>query len=475
MDMMCILLAVGLVVAGTDHVQADPPAPKPNIVLILADDAGYGDVGCFGGQIATPRLDQMAAEGMRLTRHYAGCTVCAPSRCVLLTGRHTGHCTVRGNSPGLLSADDITLPEVLKSAGYATGCVGKWGIGNPPPLTDPNDHGFDQFFGYVSMMHAHNFFPEFVVRNGTEVPLRNTVADRWKGQDGRGVAVTRVDYVPELVTQEALRFIDTHRDEPFFLFVSLNIPHANNEAGRESPFSERGLEVPDFGPFADRDWPATEKGFAAMIHRMDTDVGRILDRLKELQIDDRTLVLFTSDNGPHQEGGHQMEFFNSNGSLRGMKRDLYEGGIRVPCIAHWPGNIAPGGVSDLVCGFQDLLPTFADLAGVDVSSETDGVSLWPTLNGRPGERQHHEFLYWEFSEQKGKQAVLKDPWKLVRLQATTPDPVLELYNLRTDPGEDDNVAERFPEIVRELQVVMEKSHIPSPQFPLLPNEPRSAE
>jgi arylsulfatase A-like enzyme len=460
-----LLLNSATLAAGTPH---DRPA---NIVIILADDAGYGDIACFGGrQIPTPHLDQMAAEGMRLTRHYAGCTVCAPSRCVLMTGLHTGHCTVRGNSPGLLNPDDITLPEILKQAGYVTGCTGKWGIGNPPPLSDPNDHGFDHFFGYVSMWHAHNFYPEFIIRNGREVPLRNVVHDRWQGTDGRGVAKERVDYVPELVTQEALAFIQKHREEPFFLFVSLNIPHANNEAGRDSTFPEKGMEVPDFGPFADEDWPAPEKGFAAMIHNMDRDVGRVLRQLKNLGIDDQTVVLFTSDNGPHQEGGHQMEFFDSNGALRGRKRDLYEGGIRVPFIARAPGRIPAGASSELPCGFQDVLPTIAEIASVPVTHQIDGVSLWPTLTGNPESQQQHDYLYWEFSEQGGKQAVLKDGWKLVKLNSGTANPRFELFQLASDPAETKDVSARHPKLVAALKQLLAASHTPNRQYPLLPEE-----
>lgn len=472
---LCALLIGIPATAVQGRPGGEPAAPeqplRPNIILILADDAGYGDIGCFGGTaIPTPHLDRMAEEGIRLTRHYAGCTVCAPSRCVLMTGQHTGHCSVRGNSPGLLQDADRTLPELLQQAGYTTGCVGKWGIGNPPPLTDPNDHGFDQFYGYVSMWHAHNFYPEFVIRNGRPEPLRNVVHDTWRGQDGRGVAAERVDYVPELITREALRFVSANRNRPFFLFISLNIPHANNEAGRDSALAEKGMEVPDFGPFADADWPAPEKGFAAMIRNVDRDVGRVLDQLSRLGIDDETLVLFTSDNGPHQEGGHRMEFFNSNGPLRGMKRDLYEGGIRVPFIARWPGRIPAGTSSDLHSGFQDLLPTLAELAGAELPAEADGISLWPTLGGNPDQQRRHDFLYWEFSEQKGKQAVLRDQWKLIRLQVGTNSPVTELYDLAADPAEVNNVAARHPEVVNQLSRLMDASHTPSQQYPLYPDE-----
>lgn len=446
-------------------------AERPNIIYILADDAGYGDFGCYGGtHLPTPNVDRMAAEGMKFTRHYAGCTVCAPSRCVLMTGLHTGHCRVRGNSPGLLQDEDITVAEVLKNAGYKTACIGKWGIGAPPPLSDPNDQGFDEFFGYISMWHAHNFYPEFLIRNGKHHALRNVSQPQWKGQDGRGVATKRVDYVPELLTQEALKYIRTNKDHPFFLYYALNVPHANNEGGRHNDGPERGMEVPEFGPYADRDWPGPEKGFAAIMRNIDRDVGRILEEVQQAGIDNNTIVLFSSDNGPHQEGGHKMEFFDSNGPLRGMKRDLYEGGIRVPLIVRWPGKIKAGAVSNHISGFQDMLPTFADVAEAKVSGDIDGISLLPELTGN-GQQPAHEFLYWEFSEQKGKRAVMQGAWKLVQLQVATANPsAFELYNVVDDPAEQHNVAKAHPEQVRQLKMLLDNAHVPNERYPLFPAE-----
>jgi len=429
-------------------------ATKPNIIFILADDLGYGDLGCFGQKmLATPHVDRMAAEGVRFTRHYAGSTVCAPSRCVLLTGLHTGHARIRGNSPGLLTDEDVTVAEVLKGAGYATGCVGKWGVGNPPPLDDPARRGFDEFYGYISMWHAHNCYPEFIIRNGRREALRNEVAPRWKKTDGRGVATKKLDYVPDLITAEALRFIERHKDRPFFLYWSLNTPHANNEAGKG------GMEVPDLGEFADKDWPAPEKGFAAMIRNMDRDVGRLLARLKRLGLDEKTLVIFTSDNGPHQEGGHREAFFDSNGPLRGMKRDLYEGGLRVPTIARWPGRTPAGRTSDHISGFQDYFATFAELAGAKAPT-TDGISMAPTLLGRPGEQKKHAHLYWEFLERGGKRAVLKGNWKAVRQNVRKkPDGPVELYDLSKDLGERNDVAADHPRLVAELAAIMAAEHV----------------
>ncbi|MCA9047491.1 MAG: arylsulfatase, partial [Planctomycetaceae bacterium] len=420
-------------------------------------------------------IDRMAAEGVRMTRHYAGCTVCAPSRCVLMTGQHTGHCRVRGNSPGLLAAEDVTIAEVLRESGYATACVGKWGIGAPPPLSDPNEQGFDRFYGYVSMWHAHNFYPEFLIRDGREEPLRNKSQEQWQGQDGRGVAVTRIDYAPELLTNEVLSYIRErasaeHRDQPFFLYYALNVPHANNEGGRHNPGPEKGMEVPDFGPYADRDWPGPEKGFAAIMNNIDRDIGRILDELKTQGLEDDTIVMFSSDNGPHQEGGHHMEFFNSNGRLRGRKRDLYEGGIRVPMIVRGPSRIRAGVVSDRLSGFQDVLPTLAGFAGAAVPKNADGISLVPELTGR-GSQRNHDFLYWEFSEQQGKRAIIQGNWKLVQLKVSTETaPPFELYNLATDESEEQDVAADHPELVHNLAKLMDTAHVRNETYPLFAAE-----
>ena len=443
-------------------------ADKPNIVFILADDLGYGDLGCFGQKtLATPNLDQMAAEGLKLTRHYAGSTVCAPSRCVLMTGLHTGHCTVRGNGAALLKDEDVTVAEVLKQAGYTTGCFGKWGVGNPPPRDNPNRQGFDQFYGYVNMFHAHNFYPPFLIRNGELERLRNVTKDAWlkdgreEGGDkeGAGVAKVKKDYAPDLIAAEAVKFVETNRDGPFFLYFAMNVPHANNEGGSDKE-QQDGMEVPDYGDFAAKDWPNPEKGFASMIRNIDRDVGRMLDKLRELKISENTLVIFSSDNGPHQEGRHQMEFFDSNGQLRGMKRDLYEGGVRVPTIAWWPGKIAAGGESDHLSGFQDFLPTAAELAGVEFAENLDGLSLMPTLLGKPGEQKKHKFLYWEFQEQGGKVGLVTEKWKAIRLNTMkNPDGPLVLYDLEGDLPEENDLAGKNPTIIKELEAHFGASHV----------------
>lgn len=452
--MLRVLLAVVMVtslIVPAGVANAEPQ--RPNIIFILADDLGYGDLSCFGqSTFKTPNLDRMASEGMKLTRHYAGSTVCAPSRCVFLTGKHSGHGTVRGNGPGVLRSSDLLISEVLKKAGYATGCSGKWGVGNPPPLDDPNLHGFDHFYGYVSMWHAHNFYPEFLIFNGKKSPLRNKVPGTWKVDDGRGVASVKLDYAPDLIAHDALKFVEQHKDKPFFLYWAMNVPHANNEAGRQ------GMEVPDWGEYAMADWPDPEKGFASMIRNIDRDVGRMLSHLKQLGIDDNTLVIFTSDNGPHQEGGHKADFFNSNGELRGIKRDLYEGGIRVPTIVRWPKRIAADSQSDLMSGFQDWFATFSDLTGAEVNTQ-DGISLRPVLTGA-GTQKTHPYLYWEFLEQGGKQAVLKDQWKAVRLNwNSNPNGPIELYDLSTDEGEQTNIASEHPDIVTEMTEIMQREHV----------------
>ena len=440
----------------------------PNIVLILADDLGYGDLGCFGQKVLkTPRLDAMAAQGMRFTQFYAGSTVCAPSRSVLMTGRHMGRTVVRGNStkPIVLREHHPTVASVLKRAGYRTACIGKWGLGTPDKLSNPNDVGFDHFFGYVDMWHAHNFYPEFLIRNGEVQQLRNEVALRWKSfqepgrpQAGRGVAIKRVDYAPDLFIAEVEKFIrDSHR-EPFFLFHSLNTPHANNEAG------SRGMEVSDLGEFSDKDWPAPEKGFAAMIRNIDRDAGRILDLLKELKIEKNTLVIFSSDNGPHQEGGHRADFFDSNGPLRGTKRDLTEGGIRVPTIAWWPGTIDPGTEDGAHWYFGDLMATFAELAGVEPPAKIDSDSFVAPLRGQPREKRwdRKSLMYWEFYERGSAQAVRFGKWKAIRKPMFTGK--IELYDMSNDPGEKHDYSRRRPDLTRQAAGLMDRAHEGDPNW-----------
>jgi len=426
---------------------------KPNIIFILADDLGYGDLGCYGQkQIQTPHLDRMAAEGTRFTQFYAGSTVCAPSRCVLMTGMHTGHAYIRGNAKVDLRPEDVTVARVLKEAGYATGLAGKWGLGHERSTGVPTKQGFDFFFGYLDQTHAHNYWPTFLNRNEERVKLRNVVPN--EGAVGQGVASERVDYSHDLIAREALGFIEANAKRPFFLYAAFTLPHANNEAGK------KGMEIPDTGPYKEKDWPEPEKGRAAMITRLDHDVGLILKKLRDLGIDDDTIVFFSSDNGPHKEGGSDPEFFDSNGPLRGTKRDLTDGGIRVPLLARWPGKVKVGAASAHVWGMVDFLATAAELGGAKAPA-TDGLSMVPALLGQEAKSQ--EFLYWEFHERGFQQAIRAGNWKGVRLGLDQP---LELYDLKSDVSEKANVAEQHAEVVARLERLLKGARVDSERWPV---------
>jgi arylsulfatase A-like enzyme len=466
---------------GCNPDRDEPGQRKPNVILIVADDLGYGDLSCYGQKtLKTPHIDQMAAEGILLANHYTGSTVCAPSRASLLTGKHPGHVTVRGNYAGmLLGEEEVTIGDIFKQGGYVTGAVGKWGVGHPPPPDDPEKNGFDHFYGYINMWHAHNFYPEFLYRNGQKVKLegnRTLLVDGvnpWINEpEGTGVASEKVTYVHDLFDTEGLEFIEKHKDTAFFLYMAYNVPHANNEAGY---MFQDGMEVPDYGSYKEMDWPDPEKGFAAMIENLDRSVGLIHAKLEELNLAENTLVIFVSDNGPHEEGNHSAEFFDSNGILRGTKRDLYEGGIRTPFIARWPGTIAAGSTSGHVSAFWDMLPTFCEIAGVNIPAESDGISFLPTLKGQPDEQEKHPFLYFEFYEQGGKQSILLDQWKGVKLEVRSGNPKpTELYNLAEDPSESVNLADSYPEIVATMDSLMALSHSPLEGISLF-NEEREAD
>ena len=434
-------------------------ANRPNIIFILADDLGYGDLGCYGQKtIKTPNIDQLAEEGMKFTDHYAGSTVCAPSRCCLMTGLHTGHALIRANGNVPLRPSDVTVAELLKAVGYRTGIIGKWGLGEPETTGIPNKQGFDYWFGYLNQRHAHNYYPSYLWRNEEKYPLKNEVNHIIGGRDRTpgGVATKRVEYSHDLMAVEALNFIKKNKDKPFFLYLPFTIPHANNEAG------SKGMEVPSFGQYADKDWPEPQKGHAAMITRMDGDIGRLMSLLKTLGLDEKTLVMFSSDNGPHKEGGGDPAFFDASGPLKGYKRALYEGGIRVPMIARWPGKIKAGSTSNHVSAFWDFLPTCCELAGADAPEGIDGISMVPTFLGRRRQQKKHDALYWEFHEQGKKQAVRMGNWKGVRLNvAKKPDGPIELYNLKDDIGENNNVAHRHPEIVAKIEKHLKSLRTPS--------------
>ncbi|MFT5130203.1 MAG: arylsulfatase A-like enzyme [Rhodothermales bacterium] len=455
---LALLLIVGCV--ANSAIAAD----KPNLIYILADDLGYGDLGCYGQkQMKTPNIDKMAAEGMKFSRHYAGSTVCAPSRCVLMTGLHLGHCYIRGNGKVDLRPKDVTVAEVMKAGGYTTALIGKWGLGHEGGEGQPTRQGFDYFFGYLDQHHAHNFYPHFLMRNEERVPLKNVVPN--PGPYGQGVATEKVEYSHDLFAEEALAFVDKNKENPFFLYLALTIPHANNEAG------DKGMEVPDLGEFADKDWPEPAKGQAAMVARMDADIGRLLARLKTHGIDDNTLVIFTSDNGPHNEGGHRAETFGSSGELRGTKRDLYEGGIRVPFIARWPSKIKAGSNTAHIAYFGDLMATAGELAGVKPPNGIDSISYLPVLLGKDKEQQRHPFLYWEFFERGSAQAIVMGDWKAVRKPAFTGP--IELYKLSDDIGETKDLANGHPEIVARMSDLITGSHVPNPLWKVRTKKPKA--
>ena len=445
-------------VAASPAFAAEPP---PNIVFILADDLGYGDLGCYGQEkILTPHLDKLAADGIRFTQCYAGSTVCAPARCALMTGLHTGHCRTRGNGGGAvprgnvpLRPDDVTVAEVLKTAGYKTALIGKWGIGEAGSTGVPNKQGFDYFYGYLNQHHAHNYYPDFLWRNQEKVSLPNPQSDR------DGVAAKEVAYVPDLCRDEALTWIDQNKAGPFFLYYSTTIPHANNEKTR---VTKNGNEVPSDAPYSDKPWPQPEKDKAAMITRLDADVGQLLTKLDDLGIADDTVVIFTSDNGPHREGGNNPDFFDSNGPYSGIKRALTDGGIRVPGIVRWTGVTKPGTVSDHVWAFWDFLPTAADLASVPTPARLDGISFAPTITGQ-GDQKEHDYLYWEFHEGGFKQAVRHGDWKAIR---KAPGEPLELYDLATDPAEAKNLSIEYPDVIARIEAYLKTARTDSKAFPV---------
>jgi len=474
-------------------------AKPPNIVLIIADDLGYAELGCYGQEkIKTPHIDKMATEGMRFTQFYAGNAVCAPSRCCLMTGKHPGHAHVRTNHRNVeqqhlqdkygweylgqapIPAEEITIAELLKQKGYATGAMGKWGLGHFGTTGDPNKQGFDLFFGYNCQAHAHSFYPGHLWRNNQKIKLKNDPpipghASLPKDADPSDPAsydtYNGSDYTADHVIDVAEEFLRKNAKQPFFLYFPSTIPHL-------------ALHIPDeeLKPYLDQNWEETpftggrgytphqtpKAAYAAMISRLDKDVGRLMSLLKELEMDENTLVLFSSDNGTtHLRKEVDYEFFNSVGPLRGLKGSLYEGGIRVPMVARWPGKIKPGTVTGHKAAFWDFLPTITDAAGIKAPADVDGISFLPTLLGKPNQKEH-EYLYWEFPSYGGQQAIIKGDWKAIRqkmMVKANEDPLkIELYNLKEDIGETNDVAAKHPEIVKELDQLMKQAHTPSEMF-----------
>ncbi len=457
-----VLLAV--LCAMADRASA---AQKPNLIWIMADDLGYADLGCYGQKvIQTPHLDRMAREGMRFTHFYAGATVCAPSRSVLMTGQHHGHTRVRGNAgptnpvAQALREGDITVARMLKDAGYRTALIGKWGLGDVGAAESglPKKQGFDRFFGYLNQVHAHNHFPDYLWDGDSRRALPNVVTP--VGEAGGGYATEARVFADDLFANEAVKFVTENKDRPFFLYWSMVVPHANNERTR---VLKDGAHVPDYGPYADRDWPNPDKGQAAMITRLDGYVGRMLAELQRLGIAENTLVVFTSDNGPHNESNHDLKRFEPSGPLTGIKRSLTDGGIRVPFIAWWPGKVKAGAESAHAAYFGDWMATAAALSGATPPANIDSISFAPTLLGDAAAQKKHEFLYWEFHEGGFKQAALYDErWKGIRTGG--PDAPVALYDQQNDIAEKTNVAAQHPEIAEKIGAYLKTARTPSPDW-----------
>lgn len=441
----------GLALTGCMSRSAAAPskADRPNIIYIMADDLGYGDLSCYGQQkFQTPHIDRLASEGMKFTQHYSGSTVCAPSRCSLMTGLHTGHCQIRGNQEvkpeGQVPIDGstVTISTLLKQGGYRTGMFGKWGLGFPGSSGDPANF-FDTFYGYNCQREAHSYYPDHLWRNRERIEL-----------DGK-------TYSHDLILDAAKEFISENKDRPFFCYLPVTIPHAAMHAPKDLHDKYRKL-FPEFeasvGKYSGPEVNNPVAAFAAMVEHMDNGVGEIMALLKKLNIDENTVVIFTSDNGPHKEGGHKPDFFDSNGPLRGYKRDLYEGGIRVPMIVRWPAKIKSGSATDHISAFWDVLPTVCEIANIETPDDLDGISFVPAMLGKKQKR--HEYLYWEFKEQGGKQAVRMGRWKGVRLK-TVQDPggPIELYDLDKDLAEKNDVAAEHPAIVEKMNRAMQTASV----------------
>ncbi|MBA4067266.1 MAG: arylsulfatase [Isosphaera sp.] len=461
---MRLLVPLLLITLAPQARAADAPRP-PNVVLVIADDLGCFDLGCYGQKhIKTPSIDKLAAGGLRFTRFYAGNAVCAPSRCALMTGMHMGHATVRNNrqfkkgeeGQWPIRAEDVTVADVLKAKGYATGAMGKWGLGMWDTPGSPLKHGFDLFYGYNCQGHAHTHYPTHLYRNGKRFEL--------PGNDGAGGD----SYSHDLFEKEALAFLDANKAKPFFLYLPFTVAHAAIQVPEDSLAEYKGKlgdDPPYDGKKGYRPHPAPRAAYAAMVTRMDRSVGRVVDKLRDLGLEKDTLVIFTSDNGPAFDyGGHDSDFFKSAGPLRGRKGSLYEGGIRVPFVAYRPGTIKPGTVDGRFY-FPDVLPTLCEVTGAKPPTGLDGVSLVPTLTGT-GTQKHHDFLYWEFPGYGGQQAVTAGDWKAVRQNLTKGPGKTELYDLAKDEGETTDVAAKHPEVLARLEKLMKEQHVPNADFPL---------
>ena len=443
-EVFILAILISLSLPTISFTQTKSSAKKPNIIFILADDFGYGDLGSYGQKLVkTPNLDQLAKEGTRFTNVYASAPVCAPSRASLMTGLHQGHAYIRGNNDAQgnrvpIRAQDTTLAEILQKAGYRTGIVGKWGLGEPETTGIPGKKGFDYFYGFLNQNLAHNYFPDYLWRNEEKVDLGGK------------------SYAGDLFANEALDFIKRESDKPFFLYLATTLPHADNELNRKTG---NGMEIPSDAPYSDKNWTQPNKNFAAMVTKLDAQVGQIMSLLKQLKIDDNTIVIFSGDNGPQgtDEGSYDASFFNSTGGLRGIKRQVYEGGIREPMIVRWNGKVKPGATNDFIWTHYDLFATFADIAKTPAPKNLDGISVLPVwLNkGKP----QRKFLYWEFHEGGFVQAVRMGDWKGMRKGLNGK---IELYDLKTDVTETTDLADKNPKIVTQIAEIMKREHVPSP-------------
>jgi len=429
---------------------------QPNVIFILADDLGIGDLGCYGQQvIKTPAVDNLAATGMRFTQHYSGSTVSAPSRCALMTGKHTGHCYIRGNkgTPNEfenghsfdfpLAAGETTVADIFKQAGYETACIGKWGLGGPHTEGEPDKHGFDYFFGYLGQADAHAYYPDCLWENNNKVILNKAV------------------YSHDLIMDKALTFIKENKSKPFFLYLAPTIPHAElivpegELGGYDGLFNETPYTYNSTDGYCSQ--PKPRATYAAMVTRLDNGVQQVVNLLKDLGLYENTIVIFTSDNGAHAEGGNDPHFFKSTGIYRGIKRDLYEGGIRAPFIVSYPARIKPGAVTNHISAFWDFLPTVCDLTGVKKPGNIDGISFLPTLFEEKGQKKH-DSLYFEFHERNGSRCLIKDNWKLIQLNVDKKEQTTwELYDLNTDPSEKQNVIDLYKNRVNSMKKIMLKA------------------
>ena len=465
-----------------------PVADPPNIVLILADDLGWGEVGCQGQEkIPTPTIDRLASEGMRMTAHWSGSPVCAPSRCVLLTGKHPGHAVVRNNweaggwgpdeTEGQFALPDseVTLAEVLGGHGYTTGVIGKWGLGGPGTEGHPNNQGFDHWFGALCQRVAHNYYPTHLWRNGQKVPLpgntwfsaHQKITKPLNNEQAYEDQYLGRTFASDLMRDEAVQFIEQHaKDGPFFLLYASPIPHVALQVppDRLDAFPRAWDTEPYLGQKGYVPHPRPRAAYAAMIAGLDAEVGDILSALEQQGVADNTIVIFTSDNGPTYAGGVDHDFFNSNGPFRGLKGSVFEGGLRVPMIVRWPGHVQPGTTTDVPSGFEDHLPTICELTGTTPPPTIDGISLAGTLLGhQPAEVSDRPYLYRELG---GQQAIRAGKWKAVRRHLRRGDTTIMLFNLDTDPAESTNVAKSNPNVVAQLAQLMDEAHVPSPDFKL---------